>query len=318
MTTLAVDPQPKAAKKEKKAKKDKVALQKHKPMSARTWLRTLAWRHAVAIFAISFALFPFLWMASAAFNNDNDVSNQQLIPPHPGFNNFQLLFSNPNYPYTSWIKNSVIIASVTSFLQLAVAASAAYALSRFRYKGRKTTLMTILVVQMFPQLLAIASIYLILADLGKSIPFMHIGNISALIVVFVGGSLGVNCWMLKGFFDTVPQELDESAKIDGASHAQIYFQIILPLVRPVLAVIFLLSFIGAMNEYVLTSIIIGNGNQSHLTVAVGMQGFISSAYQKNWGPFAAGSLMASVPVIALFMFLQRYVVTGLTAGSTKG
>ena len=168
---------------EKPMTTSKVIVQKAKPMTARAWFKTLAWRHAVAIFAISFALFPFLWMASAAFNNDNDVSNQQLIPPHPGFNNFHILFNDPNYPYTSWIKNSVLIASVTSFLQLAVAASAAYALSRFRYKGRKTTLMTILVVQMFPQLLAIASLYLILADLGKSIPFMHIGNISALIVV---------------------------------------------------------------------------------------------------------------------------------------
>jgi arabinogalactan oligomer / maltooligosaccharide transport system permease protein len=287
-------------------------------MSAATWLRTLAWRHAVAILSISFALFPFLWMASAAFDNDNEVSNQHLIPVHRGLNNFHILFSNPNYPYASWIKNSIIIASITSFLQLAVAATAAYALSRFRYRGRKATLMTILVVQMFPQLLAISSLYLILAELGKSLPFMHIGHTSALIVVFVGGSLGVNAWMLKGFFDTVPQELDESARIDGASHGQIYVQIILPLVRPVLAVIFLLSFIGTMNEYVLTSIIIGNGNQHNLTVAVGMQGFISSQYRANWGPFAAGALIASVPVIALFIFLQRYVITGLTAGSTKG
>jgi arabinogalactan oligomer / maltooligosaccharide transport system permease protein len=293
-------------------------IRPHKRMSFLKWFRMLGWRHLVALAAIAFALFPFLWMASAAFDNENRISNQTLIPAHIGLSNFHALFNNPNYPYLSWIRNSIFISTLTAFLQLVVATTAAYALSRFRYKGRKLTLMTILVVQMFPQLLALSSIYLILADLGKSIPFMHIGNISALIVVFVGGALGVNAWMLKGFFDTVPQDLDESARIDGATHAQIYVQIILPLVRPVLSVIFLLSFIGTMNEYVITSVIIGTSNPAHTTVAVGLQGFISAQYNANWGPFAAGSLIASIPVIVLFMFLQRFVVTGLTAGSTKG
>ena len=116
--------------------------------------------------------------------------------------------------------------------------------------------------------------------------------------------------MLKGFYDTIPSEIDESAKIDGASHSQIYFRIILPLARPVLAVIVLLSFIGTMNEFLLTSVILG-GKQNSLTLAVGMQQYIDGQYKQHWGPFTAGALIASVPVVILFMFLQKYVVSGL-------
>lgn len=286
-------------------------------MTTRTWLRTLAWRHIVAILAIAFALFPVIWMASAAFDQSGSFGTQQLIPPDAGLGNFRKLFNNPDQPYLIWMRNSVIIASLNAFFQIAIGTMAAYALSRFRYRGRKATLMSILIIQMFPQLLAITAIFLILVQLGQSLAFMSIGHLSALIIVFAGGALGMNAWMLKGFFDTVPQELDESAKIDGASHAQTFFQIILPLVRPILAVTFLLSFIGTMNEYVLTQVIIG-GKQNTLTLAIGMQQYISNQYSKNWGPFAAGALIASIPVMALFMFLQKYVITGLTSGSTKG
>ncbi|MEI6038500.1 MAG: sugar ABC transporter permease [Actinomycetes bacterium] len=292
-------------------------IKTHDRMSARTWFRTLAWRHVVAIVAISFALFPVIWMASAAFDQSGSFGTQQLIPPNAGFGNFRKLLNNPDQPYLIWMRNSVVISSINALFCVAIGTFAAYALSRFRYKGRKATLLSILVIQMFPQLLAITAIFLILVQLGQSIPFMSIGHLSALIIVFAGGALGINAWMLKGFFDTIPQELDESAKIDGATHAQTFFQIILPLVRPILAVTFLLSFIGTMNEYILTQVIIG-GKQSTLTLAVGMQQYISNQYTKNWGPFAAGALIASLPVMALFMFLQKYVITGLTAGSTKG
>ena len=134
---------------------------------------------------------------------------------------------------------------------------------------------------------------------------------------FAGGALGVNAWMLKGFFDSIPSEIDESAKIDGASHGQIYTRIILPLALPMLSVVGLLSFIGTMNEFLLTSVILG-GNQRSITLAVGMQQFIETSFQENWGAFAAGALIATVPVMVLFIWLQKFVVSGLTAGSLKG
>jgi arabinogalactan oligomer/maltooligosaccharide transport system permease protein len=290
---------------------------KEKKMSFAKWLRTLGWRHVVAWLAIGFALFPLIWMTSASFDKLGSISAQQLIPKYRGLDNYRTLFGNPEQPYWIWMRNSVVIASLNAVIQLAIGATAAYALSRFRYRGRKTTLMTILIVQMFPQLLAITAFYVILADLRKSIPFMDFGNPIALLVIFAGGALGVNAWMLKGFFDSIPSEIDESAKIDGASHGQIYTRIILPLALPMLSVVALLSFIGTMNEFLLTSVILG-GNQRSITLAVGMQQFIEQNFDKNWGAFAAGALIATLPVMILFIWLQKFVVSGLTAGSLKG
>lgn len=286
-------------------------------MTFRKWLRVLAWRHLIALLAIAFALFPLVWMASASFDQLGKINTQSLIPQYRGLDNYRLLWENPDQPYWRWMRNSVLIASINAIVQLAIGATAAYALSRFRYRGRKTTLMTILIIQMFPQLLAVTAFYVILADLRESIPFMDFGNPIALLVIFAGGALGINAWMLKGFFDSIPSEIDESAKIDGASHGQIYVRIILPLALPMLSVVALLSFIGTMNEFLLTSVILG-GNQDSITLAVGMRQFIETDFQENWGAFAAGALIATLPVMLLFIWLQRFVVSGLTAGSLKG
>ena len=290
---------------------------RQKKMTFQKWVRVLAWRHFIALLAIAFALFPLIWMASASFDELGKINTQSLIPQYPGFSNYRALWENPDQPYWLWMRNSVMIASINAVLQLAIGATAAYALSRFRYRGRKTTLMTILIVQMFPQLLAVTAFYVILADLRESIPFMDFGNPIALLVIFAGGALGINAWMLKGFFDSIPSEIDESAKIDGASHGQIYVRIILPLALPMLAVVALLSFIGTMNEFLLTAVILG-GNQEAITLAVGMRQFIETDFQENWGAFAAGALIATIPVMVLFIWLQKYVVSGLTAGSLKG
>ena len=290
---------------------------REKKMTFRKWLRVLAWRHLIALLAIAFALFPLVWMASASFDQLGKINTQSLIPQYRGLDNYRLLWENPDQPYWRWMRNSVAIASINAVVQLAIGATAAYALSRFRYRGRKTTLMTILIIQMFPQLLAVTAFYVILADLRESIPFMDFGNPIALLVIFAGGALGINAWMLKGFFDSIPSEIDESAKIDGASHGQIYVRIILPLALPMLSVVALLSFIGTMNEFLLTSVILG-GNQDSITLAVGMRQFIETDFQENWGAFAAGALIATLPVMLLFIWLQRFVVSGLTAGSLKG
>lgn len=286
-------------------------------MTFQKWVRVLAWRHFIALLAIAFALFPLIWMASASFDELGKINTQSLIPQYPGFSNYRALWENPDQPYWLWMRNSVMIASINAILQLVIGATAAYALSRFRYRGRKTTLMTILIIQMFPQLLAVTAFYVILADLRESIPFMDFGSPIALLVIFAGGALGFNAWMLKGFFDSIPSEIDESAKIDGASHGQIYVRIILPLALPMLAVVALLSFIGTMNEFLLTAVILG-GNQEAITLAVGMRQFIETDFQENWGAFAAGALIATIPVMVLFIWLQKYVVSGLTAGSLKG
>ena len=266
--------------------------------------------------AVIFAVFPVVWVVSAAFDRDPTISGGSILPTSPTLNNFHTLFSNPDQPYSKWYINSMIIASITSFFTVLIGAMAAYAFSRFRFKGRKAGMLTLLLVQMFPAFLALVAIYLILNQLTTIVPAVGLNTRPGLILVYLGGALGVNAWLIKGFFDTIPMDLDESAKVDGATHGQIYWGIILPLAAPVLAVVGLLSFIGTVNEYIMASAILQTPD--NLTLAVGLNQFISSKYQENWGPFCAGALLAAIPVVILFIFLQRYIVDGLTAGSVKG
>ncbi|CAB4712851.1 unannotated protein [freshwater metagenome] len=281
------------------------------------WFKKLLWRHLVGIAVAIFALFPLVWMISAAFDVTGQISTQQLIPMHRGLSNFTDLFSNSEKPFFIWVRNSMVVAISAAVLQTLIGATAAYSLSRHRFKGRKLTLTTILIVQMFPQLLATTSLFLIINSFGLTFSGLGLGHQLPLILIFGGGALGVNTWMLKGFFDTIPSEIDEAAKIDGAGHFVIFTKIIVPLAIPVFIVIFLLSFIGILNEYLITSVILGLDGKS-MTVAVGLQQFIYGQYGKNWGPFTAGALLATIPVLTLFLFLQKYLVSGLVSGSTKG
>ncbi len=284
---------------------------------AKFWMKKVLWRHIVGLIVTSFSVFPLVWMISAAFDVTGQLSTQQLIPVHAGFDNFTTLFSNAEKPFLVWARNSIVIAVTASIMQTVIGAVAAYSLSRHRFRGRKLTLSTILIAQMFPQLLAATTLFLIINNLGQTFPFLGLGHQLPLILLFGGTALGVNTWMLKSFFDTIPSEIDEAATIDGAGHFQIFVSIIIPLAIPVFVVIFLLSFIGILNEYLITSVILGlDGNK--MTVAVGLQQFIYGNYGKNWGPFTAGALIATIPVLTLFMVLQKYLVSGLVSGSTKG
>jgi arabinogalactan oligomer/maltooligosaccharide transport system permease protein len=147
-------------------------------------------------------------------------------------------------------------------------------------------------------------------------PSIGLGSQAGLILVYLGGSMGVNIWLLKGFVDSIPAELDEAAKIDGASAAQTYWLIFIPLATPVLAVVCLLSFIGTFNEFIMARLFLIEMDTR--TVAVGLQQFVGGQYSTNWGPFAAGSILASIPIVIIFLSLQKYIVNGLTAGSVKG
>jgi arabinogalactan oligomer/maltooligosaccharide transport system permease protein len=169
---------------------------------------------------------------------------------------------------------------------------------------------------MFPQIVAVAAIYLLVLNVGQIFHPIGLNTLLAVIVVYLGGAMGVQTWLMKGFFDTIPKELDESARVDGATAAQIFWGVVLPLAAPVLVVVALISFVFTLNEFVLASALLQTND--HFTLPVGMQGFISQQYGQRWGPFAAGSLMAMLPVVMLFLFLQRWIVNGLTAGAVKG
>jgi arabinogalactan oligomer / maltooligosaccharide transport system permease protein len=291
------------------------------PSLSDTW-----WRHAIALCAVVVSLFPVAYIVSAAFNGNNSLTGSSLIPKQVTFDNFRSLFQGQknvtghatfqNAHYLSWFANSMIVAGATALCTVLLSALAAYAFSRFRFKGRRLGMLSLLLIQMFPQLLAIVAIYLIVFRVGDIFHFIGLNTLIALIVVYLGGAMGVNTWLMKGFFDTIPAELDESARVDGATPAQVFWGVVLPLAAPVLAVITLISFITTLNEFAIASVILQT--QTKFTLPVGLFQYINQAYSEHWGPFAAGVLIAAVPAALLFAFLQRYIVEGLTSGAVKG
>ncbi len=280
------------------------------------WFRRTGWRHLVGIVALAFALFPVLFVVSAAFNPLGTLSSSSLIPKAFSFANFTKLFETTSF--WTWFYNSMVISLLSAGLSMFISACAAFAFSRYRFKGRRSGMLFILLVQMFPQTLAIVAIYLIFVQVSELYPAIGFNTSAALILLFLGGALGVNTWLMKGFFDTIPKDLDESAKVDGATHAQIYFGIILPLVTPILAITGLLSFIATISEFIISSVFLTQDEAK--TAAVGLYGLIADGQQRNnnFGIFAAGALIVAIPTVALFQFLQRYIVGGITAGAVKG
>jgi arabinogalactan oligomer/maltooligosaccharide transport system permease protein len=285
------------------------------PAMAR-WFRRTGWRHLVAIVALAFALFPVLWVLSAAFSNGN-LSGQSLIPADPSLDNFRTLMSEPGHPpFWRWFWNSMFIGVVTALTTVFLCALAAFAFSRLRFKGRRPGLLALLLIQMFPNLLAMVALFLFMTRIKGMFPGIGLGTVWGLIFIYLGGALGVNTWLVKGFFDTIPTTLDEAAKIDGATHSQTFFLVILPLARPVLAVIALLSFITTQAEFLLADVILGQ-NEDQRTLAVGLSRYVLAGFDSRWGPFAAGALIGAIPVVILFLFLQRFIVSGLTSGAVK-
>ena len=274
------------------------------------------WRHIYAWILIAFSVFPIYVVIQSSFDPTGSLASSSLWPQRFSLKNYEVLFNSESTPYLTWVKNSVILATANAILSVFIGAAAAFAFSRLRFKGRKIGLQALLMVQVFPAFLALAAIYVMMERIYTIFPSIGLGSIWGLLLIYLGGSMGVNAWLLKGFIDTIPLELDEAAKIDGASTSQVYWLIFFPLAAPVLAVTALLSFIGTFNEFVLASLFLQDINQR--TVAVGLQQFVGAQFGQNWGPFAAGSLLAAIPLVALFLSLQRYIIGGLTAGSIKG
>lgn len=276
----------------------------------------LIFRIVLAIVMLIYALFPVLWIISASFNPTNSLVGQPLIPPNPTFANYERLFNNPINPYGRWYLNSLFLATVVTIIGTSITTLAAYAFSRFKFSSRKPLLQAILLVQVFPNFLNMVALFLILQQFGRYIPQIGLNTYGGLLLVYLGGTLGANTWLTKGYFDSLPRDLDEAATVDGASPWQVFWVVLLPLVRPILVVVGLLTFIGIYSEYVLARVLITD--KTLFTLSVGLNGMVSGQFAQNWGVFSAGALLAALPTIFLFMFFQRFLVGGLTAGSVKG
>lgn len=283
-------------------------------MTGQTWFQRVGWRHLVALVAIVFALVPISFVVSAAFNPLGTLSSTSLIPTQFSTGNFTTLLSKTDFP--KWFFNSILISGLATLLSVALSTLGAFAFSRFRFTGRRPGLLFLLIIQMFPAFLAIVTIYIMFTTITDLYPQIGFNTPWSLILLYMGGALGVNTWLIKGFFDTVPKDLDESAKVDGANHTTIFFQIILPLVTPILAVVAVLSFIASINEFIMASVFLTQSETK--TLAVGLYGLIAGERNANFGAFAAGTLLTAIPTVVLFFSLQKYIASGLTSGAVKG
>lgn len=274
---------------------------------------SLTIKYVVAAIVLIYSLFPILWTVSASFNPTSGISSQTLIPQPPTTIHYEEILSQN---YWLWMWNSVKVAGTAAILNGLVALMAAYGFSRFRFAGRNQLLLVILLIQVFPAILAMVALFAILQQIGTYIPGLGLNTHGGLILIYLGGSMGINVWLIKGFFDSVPREIDESGMMDGASDWQIFWRLLFPLVRPILVVMILLTFFGVYSDYLLPRIMITEN--AKYTLMLGLQTYIGNNYGQNWGAFAAGAVLGSIPMVALYLILQDYIVGGLTAGSVKG
>ncbi|NMC16000.1 MAG: sugar ABC transporter permease [Chloroflexi bacterium] len=289
----------------------------NKPKSIKSSERAgLILRWLLAIVLVTFSIFPVLWIISAAINPVTDMANQQLIPKNADFSNFRELTTNPVFPFFTWLKNSLKVSILSTLLTLSLTTMAAFAFSRFRFRGRQGLLKAILLIQSFPNLLAIVALFSIVKQIGDVIPWLGLNTHAGLILVYSGGAMGMNIWLMKGYMDTIPRDIDESAHVDGATDWQVFSKLILPLLRPILTVIGILSFIGTYGEFIIARTLLTKREMQ--TAMVGLQIFTAGQYTQNWGVFAAGALIAAVPIMAIYLILQDQIVGGLTQGAVKG
>lgn len=280
------------------------------------WFKEFGWRHLVAIIFVIFAIYPILYVLTNSFADFANLTNSKLIPDSLTLEHYKLLSGNPLVPYSDWLYNTYKISVIAAFFNVFLGTLAAYAFSRLQFKGRRASLLTLVIVQMFPSFLAFVAIYLLFFQISDVIPIMGLGTHFGLILVYLGGSIGFNSWLIKGFMDTISPSLDEAAKVDGASEFQIFSKIIAPLTRPILIVIFVITFIGIYSDYILAAIFLKDKNL--WTVAVGINTVFVDDFNADWGVIAASSVIAATPIAMLFIFFQKQITGGLTAGSVKG
>ena len=292
------------------------ANQKRTPSATRNRRISKIVRMIIALIMIFFALFPAAWAVSASLNPTGNLASQTFIPPNASLDNYRELFSSPSLKYGTWMLNSLKVSVTVTLLSVLITTTTAFAFSRFRFYGRSTLLKSILLIQVFPAILTMVAIFALIQQLGAQIPFLGLNTLTGLGFIYLGGAMGINIWLMKGFFDTVPIDIDESAMVDGASHWQTFWMLIFPLVRPVVIVVALLTFIGTYGEFLLARVLLKSTES--FTVMVGLYQLQSQQFATNWGVFCAGAVIAAIPIVILYLLLQDYIVGGLTAGSVKG
>lgn len=264
---------------------------------------------AIIIMAL-IIFYPIVWIVGSSFNPGNSLSGSTMIPKDATLMHYKKLFDPAKSDYLTWYWNTLKISTLTMLFSVIMVSLTAYSFSRYRFVGRKNGLMTFLILQMIPNFAALIAIY-VLATLTGLID-THLG----LILIYTGGSIPMNTYLMKGYLDTIPKELDESARMDGAGHFRIFAQIIMPLAKPIIAVIALFTFIAPFTDFIIARILLRS--EENYTLAVGLYQMIAKQFGNEFTLFAAGAVLIAVPITILFLLLQKYFVTGLSAGGIKG
>lgn len=290
--------------------------------------RNERWRllaaHAFLWALISLTVFPLLAIVSISLRPGNFATGS-LIPEQISLEHWKLALGmsyqaadgslvQPPFPVLRWLWNSIKIAAISAFLIVVISTTAAYAFARLKFRFKGSILNSMLLLQMFPAVLGLVAIYAIFETIGSYVPAIGIETHTGVVLAYLGG-VATHIWTIRGYYDTIPAEIEECAKVDGATHWQAFRYVLLPMAVPILVVVFVLAFIGGIIEYPIASVLL---RQEHnLTLAVGSQYYL---YQQKylWGDFAAAAVLSGLPITLVFLAAQRWIVSGLTAGGVKG
>jgi ABC-type maltose transport system permease subunit len=278
---------------------------------------SLPFWHATLICCLVLVLAPAFFVVIAALRKNGSLVSAEIFPSLSDLtlNNFILLWTTT--PFKTWMMNTLLVSSVSTLIAVSVTTLAGYAFSRFRFRGRKNGLLFMILLQMFPAAMSMVAIFRLLQWLGPVTGgLVGLNSLFGLSLVYIGAGIPFNSWIIKGYVDGLPIELEESAYLDGATSWQTFSQVVLPLMGPVLATVAVFNFIAPYSDFVFPSILLFDEQQ--YTLAIGMQGFISGNFSANWSLFAASAVLGSLPILVVFFSLQRFLVQGLTQGAVKG
>lgn len=267
--------------------------------------------YGILAFMTVIIIYPLLWTIGASFNPGNSLISTSIIPSNPTLDHYKELFAGKeSLQYANWYLNSLKISVFTMIGTVISVSFTAYAFSRFRFKGRKNALTVFLLLQMIPQFSALIALFVLAQLLGL------MNSHWLLILLYIGGQIPMNTYLMKGYMDSIPMDLDESAKIDGASNTRIFWQILMPLSRPMIAVVAMNGFTGPLGDFVLSSTILRTPES--YTLPIGLYNLVNEVMGASYTTFAAGAILISIPIAIIFILLQKNFVSGLTAGGTKG
>ncbi len=264
------------------------------------------------VIAVMFVIiaYPLLWALGMSMNSTTNLFSASLSPENWSLVNYEWLFNNPRSDYLLWYRNTLFVSTIVTILTTLLVLFTAYAFSRYRFKGRTYGLYAFLLLQMFPVLMAMVALFILLNTIGL------LDNLWGLIIIYVGGNIPMNAFLVKGYLDTLPRSLDESAKMDGAGHFRIFFQILLPLAKPIISVVALFNFMAPFMDFILPRIVLRS--PENFTLALGLYNFVNAQFSNNFSRFAAGAVLVAIPIATVYLFLQKYLISGLASGATKG